>query len=110
MQTYRLKTFTIALVVAFSSLPAWAQTDAERAQQKAREAAEKAAEARRKASIEAAKAGLRPVFSKEADRRARLYEKQRERALKRRSARAICRRSAWRLARYIPSRRRWPAS
>lgn len=84
MQTYTLKTFTIALVVAFSSLPAWAQTDAERAQQKAREAAEKAAEARRKASIEAAKAGLRPVFSKEADRRARLYEKQRERALKRR--------------------------
>lgn len=89
MQTYSLKTITIALVAAFVSVTAWAQTDAERAQERAREAAEKAAEARRQASLEAAKSGLRPIFSKEAQRRARLYEKQKERALRDRSRRVV---------------------
>ena len=82
MHPFSLKTFTVALVAVCVSLTAGAQTDAERAQQKAREAAEKAAEARRKASIEAAKAGLRPIFSKEAERRARIYEKQRSRLMR----------------------------
>ena len=65
MYAHTLRKFTFALVLALTGLSAWAQTDAERAQQAAREAAAKAAEGRRQAAINAAKGGMQPVYTKE---------------------------------------------